>query len=90
MTTYLIVFAVLAVAVLALAGWRQMLDLHEDDTVHLADGEEGMIKDQVILAQKVKSVATAGKVLTVITVLYGLSLAGWVLYEQWVGSLKLP
>ncbi len=89
MTPYVAVGALLALSVLILAAWRQVMDLHEDDSIHLKDAEAGMVKDQVALAQRIKSVDRAGKTLTVIAALYGLAMAGWVIYRQWIESAKL-
>jgi hypothetical protein len=89
MTPYVAVGALLALSVLVLAAWRQVIDLHEDDSIHLKEAEAGMVKDQVALAQRIKSVDRAGKTLTVIAALYGLAMAGWVIYRQWIESAKL-
>lgn len=89
MTPYVAVGALLALSVLILAAWRQVMDLHEDDSIHLKEAEAGMVKDQVALAQRIKSVDRAGKTLTVIAALYGLAMAGWVIYRQWIESAKL-
>ncbi len=89
MTPYVAVGALLALSVLILAAWRQVMDLHEDDSIHLKEAEAGMVKDQVNLAQRIKTVDRAGKTLTVIAALYGLAMAGWVIYRQWIESAKL-
>ena len=89
MTPYVAVGALLALSVLILAAWRQVMDLHEDDSIHLKEAEAGMVKNQVDLAQRIKVVDRAGKTLTVIAALYGLAMAGWVIYRQWIESAKL-
>lgn len=89
MTPYVVVWAALAVAVLALALWRQLIDLHEDDTIHLQEGQSALVTSQTVLAHKIKAIDTWGKVLTVIAALYGLALCGWVVYQQWITSTKL-
>lgn len=90
MTPYVVVWAVLALIVLALAGWRQVIDMHEDDSIHLKDSQTGMVAEQITLARKVTAIDRLGKALTVLTILYGLVLAGWVVYQQWLVSSKLP
>ena len=89
MTPYVAVGALLALSVLILAAWRQVMDLREDDSIHLKEAEAGMVKNQVDLAQRIKVVDRAGKTLTVIAALYGLAMAGWVIYRQWIESAKL-
>jgi hypothetical protein len=89
MTPYIVVWAAMAVAVLALAAWRQVIDMHEDDSIHLGDGQTALVTNQVTLAQKIKSIDRVGKLLTVVAALYGLGLCGWMVYQQWIGSMKL-
>lgn len=90
MTPYVVVWAALALVVLALAAWRQVIDLHEDDSIHLHDSETGLVTQQMTLAKKVSTIDRLGKALTLVTILYGLALAGWVVYQQWLESSKLP
>jgi uncharacterized membrane protein len=89
MTPYVAVGALLALSVLVLAAWRQVMDLHEDDSIHLKEAEAGMVKNQVDLDQRIRVVDRVGKTLTVIAVLYGLAVASWMIYRQWIESAKL-
>ena len=89
MTPFIVVWAAMAVAILALAAWRQVIDLHEDDSIHLNDGQTGLVKDQFALIGKIKSIDRVGKTLTIVAAAYGLALAGWVVYRQWTGSMNL-
>jgi hypothetical protein len=88
-TPYLAVLALMAVLILILAAWRQVIDLHEDDSIHLHENERGLVKAQVELAGKIKSIDRAGKAITIAAALYGLALAGWAVYQQWIGSTSL-
>jgi hypothetical protein len=90
MTTYVVIWVVLALIVLALAGWRQLIGMHEDDSIHLKDSQASLVTEQAMLGRKIGKIDRVGQTLTVVTVLYGLALAGWVLYEQWLASSKLP
>jgi hypothetical protein len=90
MTPFLIVLAGMALAVLLLAGWRQLIDMHEDDSIHLGEQQGGVIKDQLTLARKVGSIDHWAKLLTLATVAYGLALGGYFIYQQWVESGRLP
>ena len=88
MTPFIVVWAAMAVAILALAAWRQVIDLHEDDSIHLHDGQTGLVKDQFALIGKIKSIDRVGKTLTIVAAAYGLALVGWVVYQQWIGSMS--
>jgi arsenate reductase-like glutaredoxin family protein len=43
----------MALVLLVLAAWRQFIDLHEDDTIHLGEQQAGMVNEQATLARKV-------------------------------------
>lgn len=90
MTPFLAIWAVMAAAVLVLAVWRQLADLHEDDSIHLGDQETAVVKEQAVMARKQESMGRLSRVLTVATLIYGMALGGYYLYEQWVLSSKLP
>lgn len=90
MTPFLAVLAAMALAVLILAGWRQFIDLHEDDTIHLGERETGMVTEQASLARKVGTINRWSRVLTIVTAVYGVALAAYFLYQQWIDSGKLP
>lgn len=87
---FVTIWALLAVVVLALAAYRQILAYHEDDSVHLADKEAGVIQQQMSLASRLGSIDRWGKMLTVFEVVFGLALASIYLYQAWVESTKMP
>ena len=87
---YLIGWAVLAVAVLALAGYRLSLSHRETDVLHLASGEGGLISGQTELASRIKQVSRWGEVLTVVVVLYGLGLLAQYIYGLWTQGYRPP
>jgi hypothetical protein len=83
LTPYVILWALLGIAVLTLAVYRKLVMLHqEDELVHLGAGEEKMIPHQVALAHKMDVVDRWGKTLTVLTVAYGLLIAAAYLYGE--------
>ena len=87
---YVAIWSVLAVVVLALALYRKVLTFHGDDEfVHLTDGEQRLIPQQVALGHKLEIVDRWGKSLTVFTVALGLAIAGFILYEAWLASLQV-
>jgi hypothetical protein len=87
---YLIVWAVLAVVVLALAGYRLSLSHQETDTLHLAAGEAGMISGQTELAARIKVVSRWGEILTIVVVVYGLVLLAQYGYGLWTQGYRPP
>ncbi len=80
----------MALAVLILAAYRQFLDFHEDDSIHLSEQQSGMVKDQANFAKKLGVLDRWGKLLTVATIAYGVGIACYYLYQQWIESGKLP
>ena len=87
---YIAIWSVCGVAVLALALYRKILTFHGDDEfVHLADGEERLIPQQVARGHKLDLIDRWGKSLTVFTVALGIVIAGVVLYQAWLASLQL-
>lgn len=88
MLPYVAIWVVCAIAVLALALYRKILTFHGDDEfVHLAAGEEQLIPHQVALGHKLEAIDRWGKGLTIFTFVFGLAIAGVVLYEAWLTSL---
>lgn len=87
---YIGVWAVAAVAVLALALYRKILTFHGDDEfVHLTEGEQRLIPQQVALGHKLELIDRWGKALTWVTALYGITLVAIILYEAWRSSLVI-
>ncbi|MEO8051992.1 MAG: hypothetical protein ABI833_16365 [Acidobacteriota bacterium] len=77
-------WAVLGIATLILAIYRQLLSVHkESDVVHLGAGEEKEIPRQVSLARKMNVIDSWGKTMTVVTAVIGLGLATAYLYQAW-------
>jgi hypothetical protein len=81
MTTFVIFWAVLGIATLALALYRKFVTMREDDYVHLAAGEERLIPQQVATFKKIGAIDRWGITMTIITVVLGLALAGMYLYQ---------
>lgn len=87
---FIAIWSVFGVVVLGLALYRKVLTFHGDDEfVHLADGEERLIPQQVALGHKLEFIDRWGKGLTVFTVALGVLIAGVFLYQAWVASLLL-
>jgi uncharacterized protein YneF (UPF0154 family) len=79
-------WALLALVVLGLFIYRRSLASHEDDYVHLQEGDAKLINEQALVAQRLEKVDYWGKLLTVIAFLYGLGLAGYFIYLTWMES----
>ncbi len=89
LTPHLVIWGALAVVVLVMASYRSRLAGREDDTIHVLDGDAGMVTDQVVLAKKLAVVERWGKILTVVVVIYGLAIAGLYCWKLWEQSSKV-
>ena len=87
-TPFAVAWAFLVAAVIALAVYRRIVSLHEDDYVHVADAEAGAIPVQAAAAQKLEVVDRWGKILTIIAVSTGIVLGAVYLYQLWFRSLQ--
>jgi hypothetical protein len=87
---YIAIWAVCALTVGLLALYRKVLTIHGDDEfIHLSDGEQGMIPQQVALGNKLAVVDRWGKGLTVFTAVFGFVILAQVLYQAWEASLVI-
>jgi len=87
---YIAIWAVLAVAVLGLALYRRILTFHGDDEfVHLTDGEQRLIAQQVTLGHRLEFIDRWGKLLTIVTAVLGVGIVAVFLYEAWRASLAI-
>jgi hypothetical protein len=83
MISFTVIWIVLAIATVALALYRKLIAMHEEDYIHLGAGEERHIPKQVAMARRLNVIDHWGKTLTVITMVFGLMLAAFFLYQQW-------
>jgi hypothetical protein len=84
LTPVVVIWAVLAIATLGLALYRKLVSASEEDLVHLGPGEERQIPGQVALAARLTGIDRWGKVLTVITIAIGFTVAALYLYQAWL------
>ena len=75
MTQAVIAWVVLGIVTLALALYRKHVSMREDVYVHIAEGEQRMIPEQVATFKKLGSIDRWGITLTIVTALFGLALA---------------
>ena len=87
LTPYIAFWSLLAVSVLGLALYRKFVANHEEDYIHLGAGEEKFIPQQRQIAAKLQVLDRWGIVLTVVTTVFGLFIAGIYLWKAWVASL---
>jgi hypothetical protein len=74
---------ILAVAVLGLALYRKFISAHDEDRyVHISEGEARLIPHQVAVNEKLTHVDRWGELLTVVTLIAGLALAGIYVYQK--------
>ena len=81
-TPWMILWAALALAVLVMAGYRKIVSVREDETLHLVNPSE--CARQVAISHKLERIDKWGKLLTVVTAIYGLLLAMAYTYRAWV------
>ncbi len=85
-----ILWAALTLFVIGLALYRKFEShFHEDDLVHLAEGEAKFIPNQIATNRLLEKIDTWGKALTAVDVAFGLTLFAIVLYNAWVQSQKM-
>lgn len=81
MTQLVAVWVVLGVVTLALALYRKVLMMREDPYVHIDEGEQRMIPQQVATFHRIGTVDRWGITLTIVTAVFGLALAAAYLYQ---------
>ena len=82
---YLISWAVLALAVIVLFLWRRHVALKEDDTLRVLEAPS-VAAQQLDVANKLAVLDRWGKIVTAVTVLYGIIIAGAWAYQYFLQS----
>jgi len=90
LTPYLATWIPLVVVVAVLAIYRNMMASHEDETIHVLEGDAPQVAAQVKLSRRLEIIERWGKILTAIVVVYGLLIATMYLYYVWQQGAKLP
>ena len=88
MMPFVVIWACVAFAAIALALYRKLVTRHEDGYVHVADSEARIIPQQIAIADKLDVIDQWEKILIIITVVGGLLLAAAYTYQLWQESLK--
>jgi hypothetical protein len=85
----LVSWGVLAVSVLVLLVWRKSVARNEDDQLHVLNA--AVVTQQAEVAHKLDQIDKWGKIVTAVTVAYGVLIAGLYLYQVWAqGSTTIP
>ena len=79
----LMIWVVFAGIVLVLLIYRFLLTAHEDTSIHVDVAERSLAEQQAGIAHRVELVDYWGKLLTIVTLLYGLGIAAAYLYLAW-------
>jgi hypothetical protein len=80
------IWAVFALAVLVLLIRRKMVSSHEDDQLHVMSAAN---PEQVVVASKLEVIDKWGKIMTVITVVLGVIIAGLYIWTTFTGRSGL-
>jgi tRNA G37 N-methylase TrmD len=80
---FTILWMALSTAVIGLIAYRAWIARDEDDSLHVMDGEAGMVLRQEVLGRKLEAIDRGGKMLTVIALAYGLLVGAVYLYQNW-------
>ena len=81
-TPWMILWAALALAVLVMAGYRKIVSVREDETLHLVNPSESA--RQLAIFHKLERIDKWGRLLTVVAAIYGLLLVMGYTYQTWV------
>ena len=85
---FVVLWIVLATIVIAMIVRRKMVAAHEDDQLHVLN--TAPVAQQAAVANKLDQIDKWGKILTVITVVYGLLLGALYVYQFFVQSTQIP
>ena len=85
---FIVLETLLAVAVLALFIWRKTVARNEDDSLHVLHGSTA-VPEQEAISHKLDVIDKWGKILTVVTVVFGLLLGAAYAYDSFVKASNL-
>jgi hypothetical protein len=83
---FVVVWAVLATAVLVLAIYRMRIAGRTDELLHVQEAEASLVYQQAEVAKKLDVIDRWGKILTVVVAATGVILAVLFLYDSWLRS----
>jgi hypothetical protein len=80
----LALWALLAASVIVMIVWRKTVSRNEDDQLHVLHTEA--VPQQAAVAQKLEMIDKWGKIVTAVTIAFGVVIAGLFIYQTWVQS----
>lgn len=90
MNPYLYTWTALALVVLVLAVYRISLGSHDDLVVHIAQSEGALPAIQQQQARKIEFLDRWGPALTILAVVYGLTILSVYFYHVWFMGYQIP
>ena len=78
----IILWSLMAASVLVLLVWRKMVSRHEDDQLHVLNA--AVVANQAEVAHKLEVIDRWGKIVTAVTVAFGVLIACLFVYQTWV------
>jgi len=85
---FIVLETFLLAGVLALLIWRKMVASKEDDNIHVLHGD-AVLPQQEAVAHKLDVIDKWGKILTVVTVVFGLLVGAAYVYDAFVSGSGL-
>jgi hypothetical protein len=88
MTIHLVLLGVLALAVCAMFMYRRWIEDHDDHNIHLHNSstDTRIIHSQEDAAKRLDIVEKAIRYLTIVLIVYGVAVAGYAIYTEWITS----
>ena len=84
-----IVWCAMAAFVLCLSMYRKLVARSEDDLVHLGEGSERLVTQQKTVASRLEFIDRWERILTTVTIAFGLVVGALYLYNGWIDSSRL-
>ena len=81
---FLVLWAIVIVALVVVAFWRRTVAVQEDPALHLGAAHAGTAAEQIALAKKLGQIDKWMKLLSLAVVVFGLLLGAAALYKGWV------
>ena len=87
---FIVLWILLALAVLALFIWRKTVSAKEDDNLHVSDvTSDEKTAEQAVIAQKLELIDKWGKIVTVVAVVYGVILGSLYIWHSWLQNTSM-
>ena len=90
MSMPLMFLVLLILATLAMVAYRKYISRDTDELVHLGEGSVQASAKQVAYDKSVSQVDKITKLLMIVTILYGVALGAFMIYQQLNGSAGNP